>query len=61
MERPPVTLAALASRLVPGPSFDVSPDGLFLMVQKDEAEKPAGIDGIVVTLNWFTEYARSSR
>ena len=59
---PPRTLfTALASRLVPGPNFDVTPDGRFLMVQKDEAAKPAGVDGIVVTLNWVTEYARPSR
>ena len=59
---PPRTLfTALAGRLVPGQNFDVTPDGRFLMVQKDESAKPAAVDGIVVTLNWVTEYSRSSR
>ncbi len=58
---PRTLFTASGGRLVPGPNFDVTPDGLFLMVQKDDASKPAGIDGIVVTLNWVTEYARSSR
>ena len=52
---------AFPGRLVPGPNFDVTPDGRFLMVQKDESAKPAVVDGIVITLNWVTEYSRSSR
>ncbi len=58
---PQTLFAAAPGRLVPGHSFDVTPDGRFLMVQKDEAARPAPDDGIVVTLNWFSEYARAGQ
>jgi serine/threonine-protein kinase len=57
---PKALFTASPSRLVSGPNFDVTKDG-FLMLQKDDTAKPAQDDGIVVTLNWVSEYARASQ